>query len=324
MFSNILAARDICFVQQIHQCLHYLLFGYNFAGDDKYSRENSQKMNQSSEKPVKMDSSTKLVDNTPALKESIVESLATKPTAPVSLLIESLVQQLCSMIESDKASSRELYQTICQELYKMHLIDETYVLGEFDVMRSQYQQALYQLATVARGDANIPLNVQAVWPLNDTASFTLSRYSRDFVELGFIADGGFGSVYRARNKLDGIEYAVKKVNIKYLTKNRVMSHLDEVKTFASLNHSNIVPYKAAWLEPSFGTGTNPPNAIDKPKTKTTSTQKVREQFLNIRNNEFEKAVTFLETETETETETKFSEATNDNEDDDETDSESGK
>lgn len=273
------------------------------------------------EKPAKMDSSTIFIDNEPTFVENYIDTLATKPTAPISLLIESLVQQLCSMIEPDKATSQQLYQTICRELYKMHLIDETYVLGEFDVMRSQYQQALYQLATVARGESATPLNVQSVWPLNDSASLSLSRYSRDFVELGFIADGGFGRVYRARNKLDGIEYAVKKVNIKFLTKNRVMSHLDEVKTFASLNHSNIVPYKAAWLEPSFGTGTNQANAIDNPKTKTTSTQKVEKPFLNIQSNEFEKAATFLETETETET--KFSETTNEDDDNEETDSESG-
>lgn len=277
-------------------------------------------MNQSSEKPTKMDSSTKLVDNTPTFKENFIESLATKPTAPISLLIESLVQLLCSMIKPDQATSHQIYQTICRELYKMHLIDETYVLGEFDVMRSQYQQALYQLATVACGEADIPLNTQSVWPLNNSESLTLSRYSRDFVEIGFIANGGFGSVYRARNKLDGIEYAVKKVNIKYLTKNRVMSHLDEVKTFASLNHSNIVPYKAAWLEPSFGTGINRPNAIDNPKTKTTSTQKVQKPFLNVRNNEFDNAVTFLETESEM----KFGDVTNEDDDDQDTDSESGK
>lgn len=70
-------------------------------------------------------------------------------------------------------------------------------------------------------------------------------------EMNFVAGGGFGRVYRARNKLDGIEYAIKKVTIKYRTINRILSHLAEVKTFASLNHNNIVPYKAAWLEPLF-------------------------------------------------------------------------
>lgn len=198
-----------------------------------------------------IDSSTKLVDNTSSVRDNFIEQLATKATAPVSLLVESLVQQLCSMIEPDQTCAEHLYKTICQQLHRMNLIDETFKMGEFDVMRSQYQRALYQLATVARGKTEIPLNLQSVWPLSDSSSMQWSRYYREFDEISFIAGGGFGRVYRARNKLDGIEYAVKKVTIKYRTIKRVLSHLAEVKTFASLNHNNIVPYKAAWLEPLF-------------------------------------------------------------------------
>lgn len=198
-----------------------------------------------------LDSSTKLVDNTPSVRDNFIEQLATKATAPVSLLVESLVQQLCSMIEDDPSRADHLYKTICTQLHRMNLIDETYEMGEFDVMRSQYQRALYQLATVARGQGEIPINLQSVWPLSDSASLHWSRYHREFEELNFVAGGGFGRVYRALNKLDGIEYAVKKVTIKYRTISRVLSHLAEVKTFACLNHNNIVPYKAAWLEPLF-------------------------------------------------------------------------
>lgn len=197
------------------------------------------------------DSSTKLVDNTPSIRDNFIEQLATKATAPVSLLVESLVQQLCSMIEPDQGKSEHLYKAICKQLHHMNLIDETFKMSEFDVMRSQYQRALYQLATVARGQTEVPLNLQTVWPLSDTSSMQWSRYHREFDELNFIAGGGFGRVYRARNKLDGIEYAVKKVTIKYRTIKRVLTHIAEVKTFASLNHYNIVPYKAAWLEPLF-------------------------------------------------------------------------
>lgn len=196
-----------------------------------------------------IDSSTKLVDNTPSIRDNFIEHLATKATAPVSLLVESLVQQLCSMIEPDQTRAEQLYSTICNQLHRMNLIDETFKMGEFDVMRSQYQRALYQLATVARGHTDVPLNLQTVWPLSDSSSMQWSRYHREFDELDFIAGGGFGRVYRARNKLDGIEYAVKKVTIKYRTIKRVLTHIAEVKTFASLNHNNIVPYKAAWLEP---------------------------------------------------------------------------
>lgn len=197
------------------------------------------------------DSSTKLVDNTPSVRDDFIEQLATKASAPVSLLVESLVQQLCSMIEPNRSNAENLYKTICMQLYRMNLIDETYKMDEFDVMRSQYQRALYQLATVARGQTEIPQNLQSVWPLSDSASMQWSRYHREFEEMNFVAGGGFGRVYRARNKLDGIEYAVKKVTIKYRTINRLLSHVAEVKTFASLNHNNIVPYKAAWLEPLF-------------------------------------------------------------------------
>lgn len=204
------------------------------------------------------------MDNTPSVRDNnFIEQLATKATAPVSLLVESLVQQLCSMIEPNRESSDHLYNTICKQLYQMNLIDETFEMGEFDVMRSQYQRALYQLATVARGQAEIPLNLQSVWPLSDSTSMQWSRYHREFEELNFVAGGGFGRVYRALNKLDGTEYAVKKVTIKYRTINRVLSHLAEVKTFASLNHNNIVPYKAAWLEPLFDDPTtNVPSVTD--------------------------------------------------------------
>lgn len=88
------------------------------------------------------------------------------------------------------------------------------------------------------------------WPIRkNDLGLDWSRYHREFEEIAYIAGGGFGKVYQARNRLDGIVYAVKKVTIKARTINKVLSHLAEVKTLACLNHINIVPYKAAWLEP---------------------------------------------------------------------------
>lgn len=130
----------------------------------------------------------------------------------------------------------------------MHLIDDSYAMGEFEVMRSQYQRALYQLVTVASG-SEIPITLPATWPIVQPSCLEWSRYHREFEELYYIAGGGFGSVFKARHRLDGVEYAVKKVYIKSSDVNSVMSHLSEVKTIASLNHPNIVNYKAAWLEP---------------------------------------------------------------------------
>lgn len=141
-----------------------------------------------------MDSSTKLMDKTDSVNEGFIESMATKATAPVSLLVESLVHQFCAMIEPDEPRAKKLYTTICLQLHRMNLIDETYLMGEFDVMRSQYQRALYQLVTMARGQTNLPLNMESVLPVSDVVGMSWSRYSREFEELDFIAGGGFGRV----------------------------------------------------------------------------------------------------------------------------------
>ena len=202
--------------------------------------------------------------STQVFSNELIDRVAAKASTPVSLLVESLVQQLCMMLENDPKRSMSLYHTICERLHAMNLIDETYAMGEFEMMRSQYQRALYQLVSIARGQ-DLPITLQTVWPLSQTVGLEWSRYHREFEELSFIAGGGFGKVFRARNNLDGIEYAIKKITIKSTTINNVLLHLAEVKTLASLNHLNIVPYKAAWLEPLLakpGTEDDQPSTIE--------------------------------------------------------------
>uniref|UniRef100_A0A1L8DRX6 non-specific serine/threonine protein kinase n=2 Tax=Nyssomyia neivai TaxID=330878 RepID=A0A1L8DRX6_9DIPT len=179
---------------------------------------------------------------------SVMEMLPLKPLTPVSLLVESLLQQLCNLLEADSVRSQILYKSICEQLQQMNMIDDSWEMGEFEAMRSQYQRALFQLVTVARGQ-DLPHSLQTVWPLASPQQLDWSRYHRDFEELSFIAGGGFGKVYRARNRVDGTEYAIKKILIRSTSVDKVMSHLKEVRTFAGLNHINIVPYKAAWMEP---------------------------------------------------------------------------
>ncbi|XP_035446004.1 eukaryotic translation initiation factor 2-alpha kinase 1 [Spodoptera frugiperda] len=177
-----------------------------------------------------------------------IEVINSAATTPISLLVQSLVKQLCSLLEKDNIRANQLYNTICEKLHSMNLIDDSYAMGEFEAMRSQYQRALYQLVAVASG-SEIPITLPATWPIVQPSGLEWSRYHREFEELFFIAGGGFGSVFKAKHRLDGVEYAVKKVYIKSSDVDSIMTHLAEVKTIASLNHPNIVNYKAAWLEP---------------------------------------------------------------------------
>lgn len=78
-----------------------------------------------------------------------------------------------------------------------------------------------------------------------------SQYHKEFQEISFIASGGFGNVFKALHRLDGTEYAVKKIIVRSGRVKNVMQHLEEVKTLAKLNHTNIVSYKGAWIEPTL-------------------------------------------------------------------------
>lgn len=151
------------------------------------------------------DSSTELIRGV-----DIIDLLKAKASTPISLLVESLVQQLCTLLEPDSIKATKLYNVICEKLYEMKLIDESYSMEEFEVMRNRYQKALYQLVGVAKG-SDIPKTIQYMVPSNNKALD--SRYSREFTELAFLGGGGFGQVYKARHRLDGNEYAVKKICI---------------------------------------------------------------------------------------------------------------
>ncbi|XP_033195283.1 eukaryotic translation initiation factor 2-alpha kinase 1 isoform X1 [Bombus vancouverensis nearcticus] len=165
-----------------------------------------------------------------------------------SLLIASLIQQLCILFEDDSVRRNKLYFAICDRLHKLELIDDSYNMMEFEPLRNQYQQALYHLFTVTRAAAGCENSLQ-ISSLCRPSMTEWSRYHREFQEISFIAAGGFGYVFKALHRLDGIEYAIKKITVRSDRVKNIMQHLEEVKTLAKLNHTNIVSYKGAWIEP---------------------------------------------------------------------------
>ncbi|KAM7325054.1 hypothetical protein ACRRTK_015307 [Alexandromys fortis] len=67
-----------------------------------------------------------------------------------------------------------------------------------------------------------------------------SRFQKDFEDIEEIGSGGFGQVFKAKHKIDGKTYAIKRV--KYNTEKTVR----EVTALARLNHVNIVQYHTCW------------------------------------------------------------------------------
>lgn len=75
---------------------------------------------------------------------------------------------------------------------------------------------------------------------------TLSRYLNDFTELGRLGKGGFGEVVKARNRVDGGIYAIKKV--RQATVEQLQQVLSEAILLHRLNHPYVVRYYSAWVE----------------------------------------------------------------------------
>ncbi|KAI7903146.1 kinase-like domain-containing protein [Cokeromyces recurvatus] len=82
-----------------------------------------------------------------------------------------------------------------------------------------------------------------------------SRYNNDFIELGLLGKGGFASAFRARNRLDGIDYAIKKIRLgndieetKNNDENPYEKIFREIKNLARLEHHNVIRYYSSWLE----------------------------------------------------------------------------
>ena len=78
----------------------------------------------------------------------------------------------------------------------------------------------------------------------------MCRYEDEFREISRLGKGGFGTVYRCRNRLDDSEYAIKKLRLSSDERwsGRMEKVLREVKILAFLDHPHIVRYFHAWLE----------------------------------------------------------------------------
>ncbi|KAG9101505.1 hypothetical protein FRC06_002969, partial [Ceratobasidium sp. 370] len=73
----------------------------------------------------------------------------------------------------------------------------------------------------------------------------VSRFREEWEELEFLGKGGFGSVVKAQNKLDGRIYAVKKIKLRGADDAKIYR---EINALSKLSHRYIVRYYTTWLE----------------------------------------------------------------------------
>jgi translation initiation factor 2-alpha kinase 4 len=92
--------------------------------------------------------------------------------------------------------------------------------------------------------------------VSDPPATLPSRYETDFQEIRALGAGAFGRVALAVNRLDGREYAVKKIRMATKSGATVSPAaaarvLREVATLSRLEHASVVRYNQAWVEDAF-------------------------------------------------------------------------
>ncbi|CAD8070428.1 unnamed protein product [Paramecium primaurelia] len=77
---------------------------------------------------------------------------------------------------------------------------------------------------------------------------SFSRFQQDFSEIQLIGSGGFGKVFKSRNKFDGNYYALKRIVLDYSNKKLTEKTKNEAVLLSRIQHPNIVRYYQAWTE----------------------------------------------------------------------------
>ncbi|XP_063170992.1 eukaryotic translation initiation factor 2-alpha kinase 1 [Candoia aspera] len=168
------------------------------------------------------------------------------------LLLVSLLEHLCHMYAEDPTRSRRLFQLLCKTFTQMRLLSDFAVCEEFSSLRLQHNRAITELMKAAKKQIHSEEvgHDDSYKNRENEILFEAqtSRYVNEFDEISRLGKGGYGTVYKVRNKLDGQFYAIKKILIKKATKQDCMKVLREVKVLAQLQHPNIVGYHTAWME----------------------------------------------------------------------------
>ncbi|XP_016010655.2 eukaryotic translation initiation factor 2-alpha kinase 1 isoform X2 [Rousettus aegyptiacus] len=206
------------------------------------------------------------------------------------LLLVSLLEHLSHVHEPNPLRSRQVFKLLCQTFIKMGLLSSFTCSDEFSSLRLHHNRAITHLMRSAKervrqDPCEDNSHIQKIRSREAAFEAQTSRYLNEFEELAILGKGGYGRVYKVRNKLDGQYYAIKKILIKGATKTDCMKVLREVKVLAGLQHPNIVGYHTAWIEHVHAAQPQDRISVQLPSLKVISTQEDDRDQYDVKNEE---------------------------------------
>jgi len=176
-------------------------------------------------------------------------------------IIVLLLAQICTLYDPTPYT----FIINVYKLYKLKILDSINFLYDLNILQQniEYNDLDNNINKLVKYNKDIDENIiiNKIKELNTNVNINLyelenihfSKYYNEFNEIKKIGSGGFGSVYKAINKLDNNIYAIKKVNFKYNKLNDInMEYLiREIQCLSKLDHHNIVRYYTSWIEPTW-------------------------------------------------------------------------
>ena len=192
------------------------------------------------------------------------------------LLLTTLIEDLCYLVEIDSSKASLLYQELCLELRKIGFLENDYSNKDAKLSRKLVRDFISKLfkntqiklisndsdeliLSDSKNDILDKPNMKSLIELVSGNRFevddmkkilmTTSRYKNEFVKLEHLGEGSYGLIDKVYHKLDGKIYAIKKIPMSpKMDKDIFKSKLDEIRVLAKMNHPNILRYHSSWME----------------------------------------------------------------------------
>ncbi|MFH4980650.1 hypothetical protein AB6A40_007359 [Gnathostoma spinigerum] len=194
------------------------------------------------------------------------------------LAFASFIDMMCEAVPTDKRA--ELRHILTRTVVECHLLPATFLSDSFLLLRNAFRSRIHNILSSGLG-GQFSARLDTAWSMKGASAslFFPSRYATDFEEVEMIGEGGFGKVFRVRCRIDGCQYAVKKIPFSCESNEKMFKAVEEVRVLASLQHKNVIRYYSAWAELKSTAPIAPSSEI---KELSSSGERIPKRRVNLR------------------------------------------
>ena len=169
--------------------------------------------------------------------------------------IKKMYKSIKKSTDEEEKELKDLFATYISDINKNtndSCIDLNFNLSENEEKYKKIFSLIKSDDSSSSEDINIDENEFCEGELENNFLFFFNngRLLKTFKDFQFIGKGGFGVVFKATNKIDESQYAIKvmKINLDLKEEKEDLKVIQEIKTMLKFKKKNIVRYKTCWFE----------------------------------------------------------------------------